>query len=85
MRLQKMIEKDKDFIFEGNCCNKKKITIEEAADALNLVKKEYLEEMEKLEKNKLLLKHWTNSCFVVFHSISDCEKYFELFPSSWFR
>lgn len=85
MRLQKMLEKEQDLIYEGYCINKKKLTVEEAAEELNKVKLDYLNEMKELEKNKHLFKHWTNSCFVVFNSIADCQKYFELFPSSMFR
>lgn len=35
--------------------------------------------------NKDNFQYWTKSCFVVFNTISDYEKYFDYFPHSWYR
>lgn len=66
-------------------CNKKVISIDEANDDLNNVKKEYKEIMKDLEGNKNNFKYWTKSCFIVFNTISDCEKYYNFFAHTWYR
>lgn len=55
------------------------MTIEEANEDLTNVKQEYKKAMMNLDSNKATFKFWTKSCFVVFNTISDCEKFYDNF------
>jgi len=48
-------------------------------------KKDLNENIKNLQMNQDNFTYWTKSCFVVFNTISDYEKYYSYFPHSWYR
>ncbi len=69
----------------GILCWKKKYTIEEIKINLENDEKELNKNINNLELNKDNFKYWTKSCFVVFNTISDYEKFYSYFPNNWYE